>query len=126
LVVPVRVQPRRSGAGVRGAGFGSPFHAAGEWSRGTARPRGARSGTCKRCLTLHALGPDRVVVHFSFREHRPASELLLVTDARDVDLCATDPRLPVDVVVDADLRALTESWMDDKPFVDAIAGPLRS
>ena len=33
----------------------------------------------------------------------------------------TDPGFEVDVVVDADLRTLTEVWMGDARFADALA-----
>ena len=46
----------------------------------------------------------------------------LVVDAHDVDLCLTDPGREVDVTVEADLRTLTEVWMGDTGFADALAG----
>ena len=45
----------------------------------------------------------------------------VVVDGQDVDLCLTDPGFEVDVTIDADLRTLTEVWMGDAPFVDALA-----
>ena len=45
----------------------------------------------------------------------------VVADDGDVDLCLTDPGFEVDVVVDADLRTLTEVWMGDARFADALA-----
>jgi len=45
----------------------------------------------------------------------------LVVDAHDVDLCLTDPGREIDVTIEADLRALTEVWMGDTRFTDALA-----
>ena len=46
----------------------------------------------------------------------------VVVDGGEVDLCLTDPGFEVDVTVDADLRALTEVWMGDTRYADALAG----
>jgi DNA-binding HxlR family transcriptional regulator len=45
----------------------------------------------------------------------------LVVDAHDVDLCLIDPGREVDVTVEADLRTLTEVWMGDTGFAEALA-----
>lgn len=45
----------------------------------------------------------------------------LVIDAHDVDLCLIDPGREVDATIEADLRALTEVWMGDAVFTDALA-----
>ncbi len=74
----------------------------------------------RRFLQPGALGEGRVVVQFSFASV-PASRRFywVVLDARDVDLCITDPGHPVDVVIEAELRALTRVWMGDDRFLDA-------
>ena len=45
----------------------------------------------------------------------------MVVDEDEVDLCLTDPGFEVDVVLDADLRTLTQVWMGDASFSDALA-----
>ncbi|MGH9017553.1 MAG: winged helix-turn-helix transcriptional regulator [Acidimicrobiales bacterium] len=45
----------------------------------------------------------------------------IVVDPHEVDLCLTDPGHAVDVVMEADLRALTQVWMGDARFVDEVA-----
>jgi hypothetical protein len=45
----------------------------------------------------------------------------VVVDTHDVDLCLTDPGFEVDVMLDADLQSLTQVWMGDDRFVDALA-----
>jgi hypothetical protein len=42
----------------------------------------------------------------------------------DVDLCLKDPGYEVDLVVEADLMALTRVWMGDVPLQDAVRGGL--
>jgi DNA-binding HxlR family transcriptional regulator len=45
----------------------------------------------------------------------------MVADGVAVDLCLIDPERPVDLLVESDLRALTEVWMGDVRIADAIA-----
>ena len=45
----------------------------------------------------------------------------VVVDSSDVDVCLTDPGIAVDVAVEAELRTLTQEWMSDARFVDAVA-----
>jgi hypothetical protein len=42
------------------------------------------------------------------------------SDHHDVDVCLTDPWFEVDVSLGADLRTLTEVWLVDARFVDAL------
>jgi DNA-binding HxlR family transcriptional regulator len=45
----------------------------------------------------------------------------VVVDTQEVDLCLTDPGHAVDVVIEADLRSLTQVWMGDAQFGDEVA-----
>jgi hypothetical protein len=45
----------------------------------------------------------------------------VVVDKFEIDLCLVDPGHEVDVVVAADLSALTQVWIGDERFVDAMA-----
>jgi DNA-binding HxlR family transcriptional regulator len=76
----------------------------------------------RRFLAPGGLGQGRVVVMFAFPA-LPAKRRFfwVVDDEREVDVCLTDPRHEVDVTVEADLRTLTEIWMGDALFSDAIA-----
>jgi DNA-binding HxlR family transcriptional regulator len=68
------------------------------------------------------LGTDRAVVHLTARlPAGGARRYWIVVEPGEVDLCLTDPDRPVDVVVDADLRALTMVWMGDTDFAAAEA-----
>ncbi len=50
----------------------------------------------------------------------------LVLERREVDLCLKDPGFLVDIVVSADLRALTRVWMGDVRLAEAVrAGLIR-
>lgn len=79
------------------------------------------------------LGADPAVVEAALR--LPDGRLRrywIVVEGGEVDLCHTDPERPVDVVLDADLRALTMIWMGDTTFAAAeaagqvsVTGPAR-
>ncbi len=76
----------------------------------------------RRFLAPGAFDGRRVVIQLTFPS-LPARQRYywVVADDADVDLCLTDPGFEVDVVVDADLRTLTEVWMGDARFADALA-----
>jgi DNA-binding HxlR family transcriptional regulator len=75
----------------------------------------------RRMLQPVGLADARAVVQFRFRA-APAgkSTYWLIVDQGAIDLCLVDPRHPVDLVVRADLRALTEVWMGDTTMQRAI------
>ncbi len=76
----------------------------------------------RRFLDPSGLGEGRVVVQFVFPSMAARHRYYwIVADGRDVDLCLTDPGMTVDVSVEADLRMLTEVWMGDARFDDALA-----
>lgn len=75
----------------------------------------------RRFLDPAGLGRDHVVVQLEIRQ--PGLDrrwYWIVVEPGAVDLCLVDPERPVDVVVDADLRALTEIWMGDRTFAAAL------
>ena len=76
----------------------------------------------RRFLAPGAFGERRVVVQLTFPSV-PAKRRYywVVVDEDEVDLCLTDPGFEVDVVFDADLRTLTQVWMGDARFSDALA-----
>ena len=83
-----------------------------------------------RRVNLDALPPERVVVRFDFRgvlvTMRCPRTWWLVLERREVDLCLKDPGFQVDVVVGADLRALTRVWMGDLRLAETVrAGLIR-
>lgn len=76
----------------------------------------------RRNLRPGGLGQHPVTVQFVFRGLPVKRRFYwLVVDAHDVDLCVRDPGRDVDVTVEADLRALTQVWMGDSRFTDALA-----
>jgi len=76
----------------------------------------------RRMLAPLDAGSERLVIEFRFRSASAGrSSYWLEVDATSVDLCLVDPGHPVDLVVRAELRALTEVWMGDCTLQDAIA-----
>ena len=68
----------------------------------------------RRFALLDKFPPQRVVIHFRFRD-APKGERLwwLVVENKTTDLCRDDPGHEVSVVVDSTVRALTEVWTGD-------------
>lgn len=96
------------------------------WARSDYRPDELDPGLLlwdvRRNLQPGGLGERPVTIQFVFAALPPRRRFYwLVADQRDVDLCLTDPGREVDVTIDADLRALTEIWMGDARFADALA-----
>ncbi len=59
------------------------------------------------------------VVEFQFpRQPVARRRYWMVATLEDVDVCLVDPGFAVDIVVRADLAALTKVWMGDSCFVD--------
>lgn len=72
-----------------------------------------------RYLPPDGLGPQRHVVGFEFPDQPPARRHYWMVAAPEMlDVCLVDPGFPVDAVVEADLRALTEVWMGDRDVND--------
>jgi DNA-binding HxlR family transcriptional regulator len=76
----------------------------------------------RRFLAPAPFGHRRVVVQLTFPA-MPAKRRYywVVVDEDEVDLCLTDPGFEVDVLLDADLRTLTQVWMGDATFSEALA-----
>lgn len=96
------------------------------WARTDYRPDDLDPGLLlwdvRRNLRPGGLGSGTTTVEFVFPALPSTRRFFwLVVDDRDVDLCVTDPGRDVDLVVEADLRTLTEVWLGDTEFVDAVA-----
>lgn len=75
----------------------------------------------RRFLDPRGLGEGRVVVQFVFPSMPARGRYYwVVADGRDVDLCLADPGMDVDITVEADLGTLTQVWMGDAHFDDAM------
>jgi DNA-binding HxlR family transcriptional regulator len=108
----------------------------GEWGQRWARRQvraedldpGLLMWDIRRRVNTDRLPDRRVVVRFDFRAvpktvRSPAS-FWLILEHRAVDVCLKDPRFDVDLVVDADLAALTKAWMGDVRLADAMRAGL--
>ncbi|MGH9081892.1 MAG: winged helix-turn-helix transcriptional regulator [Acidimicrobiales bacterium] len=95
------------------------------WVRTDFRPEELDPGLLlwdvRRNLIAGGLGEQRATIEFIFPALPTKQRFYwLVVDAHEVDLCLTDPGWEVDVILEADLRALTEIWMGDAAFADAL------
>lgn len=76
----------------------------------------------RRNLQPGGLGDKPVTIQFVFRALPPRRRFYwLVVDTHDVDLCLANPGRDVDVIIEAELRALTEVWMGDTSFTEALS-----
>jgi DNA-binding HxlR family transcriptional regulator len=95
------------------------------WARSDYRAEDLDAGlllwSMRRFLRPDGLDLDHSVVQFDF-PGQPARKrrYWLVASGPDVDVCLVDPGFPVDVVVKADLQALTKIWMGDSTFADEL------
>jgi DNA-binding HxlR family transcriptional regulator len=108
----------------------------GEWGQRWARAQVGRGDLdpgllmwdIHRRVNLDALPQERVVVRFEFRgvpaTIRCPRYWWLVLDRPEVDLCLKDPGFLVDIVVSADLRALTRVWMGDVRLAESVRAGL--
>lgn len=63
----------------------------------------------------------RIVVQFEYPDAPPgARDWWLVSENGQIDLCLTDPGYEVDVVIRASLKAMTQVWICDRTFNDAV------
>jgi DNA-binding HxlR family transcriptional regulator len=108
----------------------------GEWGQRWARKQvsaddldpGLLMWDIHRRVNTDRLPDRRVVVQFDFRAvpktfRRPATYWLIL-EQRDVDVCLKDPGYEVDLIVNADLVALTKAWMGDVRLADAMRSGL--
>ncbi len=108
----------------------------GEWGQRWARSQvsaddldpGLLMWDIRRRLHTDRLPDRRVVVQFDFRAvpktFRSPPTFWLILERRDVDVCLKDPGFEIDLVVDADLLALTKAWMGDVRLADAMRSGL--
>ena len=108
----------------------------GEWGQRWARSQlsagdldpGLLMWDIRRRVNINRLPDRRVVVQFDFRAVpktvRSAPTYWLILEPEDVDLCLKDPGYEIDLVVDADLVALTKAWMGDVRLADAMRSGL--
>jgi DNA-binding HxlR family transcriptional regulator len=77
----------------------------------------------RRNLRADPMPGRRVVVEFSYPELKGAEGRywLIVTPGQPVDLCSIDPGGEIDLLVTADLRAMTSAWMGMSDFADHLA-----
>ena len=77
-----------------------------------------------RRIDLDRLPVERVVARFDFRgipaSYRGARATWLVLQRPEVDVCLTDPGFGTDIVVSADLKAITKVWLGDLRFNEAL------
>ncbi|QYG93976.1 helix-turn-helix transcriptional regulator [Iamia sp. SCSIO 61187] len=74
----------------------------------------------RRFLAADGLGVDRAVVELRVRSARRVQRYWITVDPGAVDLCLVEPQRTVDLLVEADLRALTQVWMGDITFAAAV------
>ena len=103
--------------------------AMGVWGQRWARSRYSAEELDPALLMWDArrmLKPDglrngqRTVVEFRFRRAPPRKTTYWLVVDDSVDLCLIDPGHPIDLHVNADLRALAEVWMGDRSLPDAM------
>lgn len=77
----------------------------------------------RRNLHVDPMPKRRVVVEFDYPELPPPERRywLIVAPDQPVDLCSIQPAGDVDLLVTADLRAMTSAWMGMSRFKDEIA-----
>ena len=136
----VRSAPRPKGRGreyfltAAGEEFRAVIEDLGEWGQRWARSKintgdldpGLLMWDIHRRVNTNRLPDRRVVVQFDFRAVpktvRGPATFWLILERRSVDVCLKHPGFEVDLVVNADLAALTKAWMGDI----GLAGAIRS
>ncbi len=75
----------------------------------------------RRRIDVERLPERRVVVRFEFEDAPDELDVFwLVLEPEEVDLCVKDPGHPVDLEVYTDVLTLTQVWMGDVRFGDAL------
>lgn len=75
----------------------------------------------RRTIDAAAFPRHRVVLQFEFPDAgRGAGDWWLVSEGGEIDLCLADPGHEVDVLVRTPLKALTEVWICERSFSDAV------
>jgi DNA-binding HxlR family transcriptional regulator len=99
-----------------------------KWARGRFDPESLDASllmwSIKRRIALKALPPHQVVARFEFsgipRSGQSRKTWWLVLNRADVDVCIKNPGFEVDVVVRADLAAITQAYVDPAGFRSAL------
>ena len=119
-----------------GEEFRSLIEGLGEWGQRWARSKlspgdldpGLLMWDIRRRVNIDRLPDRRVVVRFDFRAVpktvRSATTFWLILEHRGADLCLKHPGFEIDLVVSADLVALTKAWMGDMPLAEALRSGL--
>jgi DNA-binding HxlR family transcriptional regulator len=102
------------------------------WARSEVRAEDLDPGLLmwdiRRRVNSDRLPDRRVVVQFDFRAVpktvRSPVTFWLILEHGNVDVCLKYPGFEVDLVVDADLVALTKAWMGDVRLADAMRSGL--
>ena len=75
----------------------------------------------RRSVDPAVLPKRRIVVQFEYSDApKEARDWWLVAEKGEVDLCLTDPGFDVDIVIKCSLKAMTEVWVCQKRFRDAV------
>lgn len=75
----------------------------------------------RRSIDVEIFSPTRLVVHFQYPDApRGQQDWWLVSENGEVDLCLNDPGYDVDVVVSGSLKSMTEVWICERKFSDAV------
>ncbi|MGH7391752.1 MAG: winged helix-turn-helix transcriptional regulator [Candidatus Rokuibacteriota bacterium] len=98
------------------------------WARRQVRPEDLDAALLMwdihRRIHHHRLPPRQIVVRFDFRGlprfQVGRKTFWLVLSRRETDVCLKDPGFPLDLVVSADLEALSRVWMGDLPLSQAL------
>jgi DNA-binding HxlR family transcriptional regulator len=119
-----------------GEEFRPLIDALGEWGQRWARSKmnaqdldpGLLMWDIRRRINIERLPAHRVVILFDFRgvpkPQRTVRRYWLILERPEVDLCLKEPGYEIDLLVDADLAALTKVWMGDVRLGDAMRSGL--
>lgn len=76
----------------------------------------------RRFLVASELGAPTAVVELAIETpDRGRRRFWIVVEHESVDICVVDPQKPVDALIETSVRTLTQVWMGDIPFDEAIA-----
>jgi DNA-binding HxlR family transcriptional regulator len=132
-----RAAGRKGGAGREyhlteaGKEFRAAIDALGTWGqRWTIRvqPQNLDAGllmwNVRRRIAMDRLPARRVVAHFNFNgipaSYRGARKFWLMLERSGIELCISDPGFEVDIYVDADAAAMSNVWLGDLSFAEAV------
>ena len=75
----------------------------------------------RRSVNASIFPSQRVVVQFEYADApKGAKDWWLVSDGGDIDLCLTDHGYEVDIVIKCSLKVMTEIWICERTFNDAL------